>query len=145
MKRFVTIPFNTTHIVYLSVFLLLLIGGCAGTSMVVSKDQWIPLIETGNISNNFKSNLLTLEYTYSRTENQMTISGKARISGGADSLDVRLLFLDPAGKIIKKKMIYSSGYRKGRANRIFDKTLTIPPTATGISFNYSSHARSSRR
>ncbi len=145
MKNSFTIPRDTTFIILLSIFSILLMGGCAGSDMLIPKAHRAPLPEPGNSSMSFQSNLLTVSYTYSRTGNQMTISGNTRISGGADSLDVRLLFLDQTGKVIEKNMVYSSGYRTGKAGGSFHKTLTIPPAATGISFNYSSHPRSGRR
>ena len=78
----------------------------------------------------------------------MILAGKASYQGGADSLDVRILFLDATGVILQQKIIYSSGYRSGNtkgSNRVFQKTLDVPPGSAAITFTYSATDRSSQR
>ncbi len=77
----------------------------------------------------------------------MTLVGQAQYHGRVDSLDIYFMFLDDTGRVINKKLVYSSGFRfmSSRTNeRLFNETLPVPAGAMGISFNYSAQLRNSR-
>jgi len=133
-------------------FLLLLItfglAGCAGVGGFVPADDRILLDEKGAGQGSFRQDSLTVVYSYRLTEDNLTVSGDVDYTWAVDSLDVRLLFLDAAGTVLQKKIVYSSGYRVAdsrKTERTFQQTMAVPPGAAGISFDYSAQPRRSYR
>ncbi len=133
-------------------YLLILISfgflGCAGVGQIVPVDNRISFGEKANDEGSFSRWGLTVDYSYSLSGGNMTMAGQVSYPGGADSLDVRIQFLDAVGTVLKQKIVYSSGYRASRdrmAERTFKETLVVPTAATGISFDYSAQPRSSHR
>jgi len=122
--------------------------GCTSVGSVVPVDQMVTLMESQKSQSIFKHGPLTVEYMYSVADGRISLKGNAKYSGGADSLDLRVLFLDATGTVLQKKIVYSSGYRTTRdpkPERNFDKTLDVPVGAVGFSFTYSVKERSGRR
>jgi len=86
----------------------------------------------------------TIDYSRNLADSEIHLSGKVSYDHSADSLNVYLWFLDASGEVLQQKIVYSSGYRNStyRENRRhFQKTLTVPPEAVGISFSFSSQLR----
>ncbi|OEU49370.1 MAG: hypothetical protein BA866_13465 [Desulfobulbaceae bacterium S5133MH15] len=155
MKKYPTISFFKTSLLYMLVLTFLGALGCAGVGSNIPPERREPLVEGENNPGNFSYGPLTVDYSYTVTGSNMVVggsnmilAGKASYQGGADSLDVRILFLDATGVILQQKIIYSSGYRSGNtkgSNRVFQKTLNVPPGSAAITFTYSATDRSSQR
>ncbi len=136
--------------VVLALLLLMIFGlvGCAGVGRLVPADDRILLDEKGVGQGSFRQDSLTVVYSYRLTEGNLTVGGDVDYTWAVDSLDVRLLFLDAAGTVLQKKIVYSSGYRVAdsrKTERTFQQTLAVPSGAVGISFDYSAQPRRSYR
>lgn len=134
----------------LSLLLLISLGffGCSNMRHVASVDNRVLVSESKSNQGIFKDGGLTLRYNYSLNGDKMFLTGDVSYSGGVDSLDVRILFLDPAGTVLQRKIIYFSGYRvfpPWEAERKIQTNLIVPNGATGISFSYSARPRSSHK
>ncbi len=134
----------------LSLLLLISLGffGCSNMGQVASVDNRALVSEKKSNQGIFKDGGLTVRYNYSLNGDKMFLTGDVSYRGAVDSLDVRILFLDPAGTVLQRKIIYFSGYRVfppwGDERKI--KThLIVPHGATGISFSYSARPRSSHK
>lgn len=130
--------------------LLLLISpgffGCSNMGHVASVDNRELVSEKKSNPGIFKDGGLTLHYNYSLNGDKMSLTGDVSYRGSVDSLDVRILFLDPAGTVLQRRIIYSSGYRvypPRRAERKIKTNLILPHGATGISFSYIARPRRS--
>ncbi len=141
---------SDTKTLILSVLILISLGfsGCADMGRVVSLDKQILFQVKGDSRGNFTSGKLSLDYSYNLVGDNMKLSGVVNYDYSADSLTVRLLFLDGSGRIIQQKIIYYSGYRVSRSrinDRAFRTSFTVPPDALGISFDYSAQPRNSQK
>jgi hypothetical protein len=131
-------------------FLLILFGlsGCAGVESVVPPDHRILFGERETGQGSFLQGQLTVEYNYRLTGSNIMVDGQVSYLGGVDLLDVRLLFIDAGGKVIKRQIVYFSGFRTNRAwmtERSFQETLVVPPGSAGISFSYTAEPRRNYR
>lgn len=118
--------------------LVCFLGGCSGAGRVLPVDQRISFGQQDNGNGIFSYGSLTVGYSYQMTDENMIIDGDVNYRGGADSLDVRVLFLDTAGSVLEKKKVYSSGYRvtgSRMVDRRFKESLTVPPGSAGLSFS----------
>ncbi len=144
MKKSTTILIKTT-LSYLLILACFAISGCLGVGSTIPLEKRINLVEAKNNDGNFKYGPLTLEYNYGLAGSNMILAGKVSFSGGFDSLNVSILFLDAAGTVLQQTPLYSSGYRTGSrkgSDRIFQKTFTVPAGSAAITFNYSAQDRS---
>ena len=133
----------------LSLLLLISLGffGCSNRH-VASIDNRALVSEKKSNQGIFEDGGLTVRYNYSLNGDKMFLTGDVSYSGRVDSLDVRILFLDPAGTVLQRKIIYYSGYRvfsPWEAERKIQTNLIVPNGATGISFSYSARPRSSHK
>lgn len=120
------------------------LSSCGYMGPVVSADKRVLFSEHTNSQGNFSDGDLTINYNYSLTGGKLHLAGDIAYRGSVDSLDVRLLFLDPTGSVMQQKIIYSSGYRvytDWGVDRNFQAHLVVPPGATGISFSYIARPR----
>lgn len=136
--------------VVLHLFLLIAFGlvGCAGVGWLVPVDDRILFDEKSAGQGSFRQGGLTVAYSYRLAEGNITVGGEVDNTWAVDSIDVRLLFLDAAGTVLQKRIVYSSGYRVARAwtaERSFQQTLAVPSGTVGISFDYSSQPRRGNR
>jgi len=155
MKKYSAVPFLKAGLSCALILALLGLAGCAGTSSNIPMERRIDLIHAENNQGNFKSGPFVLGYSYTLTDDNiisgnsnMILAGQASYSGGFDSLDIRLLFLDQSGTVLQRKIIYSSGYRSNRtrgSKPAFQKTLRVPPGAASMTFTYSVTDRSTHR
>ncbi len=155
MKKYSTISFFKTSLLYMLVLTFLGALGCAGVGSNIPPERREPLVEGENNQGSFSYGPLTVDYSYTVTGSNMVVggsnmilAGKASYQGGTDSLDVRILFLDATGIVLQQKIIYSSGFRSGNGKgsaRVFQKTLSVPPGSAAISFSFSATDRSSHR
>ncbi len=155
MKKYSTISCFKTSLLYILVLTCLSALGCTGVGSNIPPERRTPLIEGENNQGNFSYGQLSLEYSYTVTGSNMImggsnmiLAGKAAYLGGADSLDIRILFLDATGIVLQQKIIYSSGFRSGNgkgSDRVFQKTLSVPPGSAAITFTFSATDRSSHR
>lgn len=128
--------------------LFLFVAGCALKYSTVAEEDRILLSDNPDASGVYTSGPLTVGYQYQQSGDTLTISGNIIFRQSVDSLDVRMVFLDAAGLIVDRKLIYSSGYRSLTARdstRTFRRSLLIPSGAVTFSFTESSVVRASRR
>jgi hypothetical protein len=147
-EKILHVPLNKNTV--LSLFLLIAVGlvGCAGVGRLVSADERILFDAKGSAQGSFSRNALTVVYSYRLAAGTLTVGGDIDYTWPVDSLDVYLLFLDAAGTVLQKKIVYSSGYRVARrwtTERNFQETMAVPPGTAGISFDYSAQPRRSYR
>ncbi len=113
--------------------------GCATVGSVVPIEKRVELSETRIIEDIFKSNGLTVEYSYTLSDGTMFLTCRAALKFKVDAFDVRLLFLDAQGTVLQQKVVYSSKQRSG------EKSLDVPPGTASISFTHSSQPFRGRR
>jgi peptidoglycan hydrolase-like protein with peptidoglycan-binding domain len=121
--------------------------GCAAT-MKVPVDRQIELTEGATTQGSYKAGQVSVAYTFNRTGDNMLLDGTVSHYGGFDSLDVRVLFSDADGQVLQRNLVYSTGYRSGRAYKDggnFEEKLKVPSGAVGFTFSYSSQPRRSSR
>lgn len=148
MKNSVRMFVERTGVLCLLLLISFGLFGCSNMSHVASIDNRALVSEKKNIPGVFEEGGLIVRYNYSLNGDQMSLTGDVSYKEGVDSLDVRILFLDPAGNVLQQKIIYSSGYRvfpPWGAERKILVNLTVPNGATGISFSYSARPRSSHK
>ncbi len=150
MQKILDIPIGKATLLDL----LLLLGlscvllGCSGIGGVVPVDDRILFGGNTTGQGRFHQGQLTVDYRYRLTGGQMHLDGQVDYSFPVDLLDLRLLFLNQSGKVVERKIVYSTGYRLSRswtAEHTFQETLTVPTGAVGISFDYSVQLRSSHK
>lgn len=123
--------------------------GCAGSmGGKVPLDRQITLAEGAGTKGSYKTGQVTVTYMFNRSGDNMSLSGTVSHRGGFDDLNVRILFSDAEGQVLKRHLVYSSGYRSRKqpeGGRNFKEDLKVPPGAVGFSFSYSSKQRSGNR
>ncbi len=141
-------PLRGVVLVCLCWICILAQAGCSVVGKTVSVDKRIMLSETQDGKGEFKSGQLTVNYNYRLQGNILDLQGEIYFNWGADSLDVRVLMLDSSGTVLDQKIAYSSGFRtmeRSHKAKKFDAKVSAPSGTSGISFDYSSKDRSSRR
>lgn len=85
---------------------------------------------------------LVVGYAYQlgpASENTILVKGGVRrMTSRGDSLNIYLNFLDSAGGVIDKKILFASGDRRNvyfRRSSTFDTTLPLPPETAAIAFS----------
>jgi len=133
------LPDNKTIFCLLILFLSGLLA-CAGVGSVVPEDRRVLFNEMDKGEGSFDQGGLTVTYSYHITGRRMSLNGQVDYPKSFDSLNVRLQFLDAAGRILQQKIVYFSGYRVSRSwtkeERTFQQILEVPSGARGISFSY---------
>jgi len=127
---------------------LVFFSGCAVVGLTIPNEKGITLVYNQQVNGTFSDGSLSVDYSYSLSQNRIKLSGNANYSNRMDSLDVRVLFLDVAGTVLKQTVVYSSGYRtdEGQSRNLkFDKTIELPVGVVGISFSSSGQPRRSHR
>ena len=126
--------------------------GCSVVGQTVPVERRIQLV-SGEIQKGvWKAQGLTVTYGYRITQKDLNLPGSIDIAGGlkydfgsTDSLDVWINFLDEEGKILNRRILYSSGYKTssyGSKDRLFNEKLETPPKTAGISFSHVAMPRS---
>lgn len=142
LQRITTIP-------YLLILVALSLSGCAGLGQNVSVEDRILFDEKEKSQGRFTQDGLTVDYSYRLTGSNMTLDGIANYTRSVDSLNIYLLFLDEGGNVLRRNIVYSSGYRVARSwgmtERSFRDQLDVPQEAVGISFIYYAEPRSSQK
>lgn len=133
------------------IFVLLVVSmsliGCASV-MKVPVDRQIELTEGATTQGNYKTGQVSVAYTFNRTGDNMLLDGTVSHYGGFDSLDVRVLFSGADGQVLQRNLVYSTGYRSGRAYNDggnFKEKLKVPSGAVGFTFDVLSRPRRSSR
>ncbi len=137
-----------TRIIGLLVLLNIGLFGCSTVGKVIPQERRIPFADTQQADGTFEKGSITINYSYSLSGTNMTLNGKAHYLGGADVLDIRVVFLDAQGAVIEQKLIYGTNYRASRGqqgDRTFEKTLAVPTRTTAFSFTYAAEDRSGHR
>ena len=154
MDKYSAVSFVKAGFLYLLVLICFGISGCAGVGSTIPQERRVSLTETENNQGNFSYGALTVKYSYSlvggnliSAGSNMILAGKISYRDRFDSLDVRILFLDAAGTVLRQEFVYSSGYRTRdkSSNRAFQKTFTVPAGSVAMSFNYSAQDQTGHR
>lgn len=139
-KRLVLLP-----LLILATFSLF---GCTQVGQLVPADDRILFSEKETGQGTFNTDGLTVDYTYKLQGRDLNLAGNAWYRGGVDSLNVYVLFIDPAGTVLQQRIAYYSGYRSWRywhADNSFQESLAVPPGAAGFTFSYSAQPSHSKR
>lgn len=124
---------------------LLSLTGCAAKIPV---DKMVQLTEGAATQGSYKTGEVAVQYTFTRTGDNMSINGTVSHSGGFDSLNVFVLFSDAIGQELKRNLVYSTGYRTGhkyKGGAHFEEKFQVPPGAAGFVFTYSGKPRQGSR
>ena len=150
MKRH-KIPVATIILLLFAVSSLICFG-CSVVGQTVPAERRIQLVRGEIQEGVWKAQGLTVTYGYRITQKDPSLPGSIEIAGGVkydfgstDSLDVWINFLDEEGKILNRRVLYSSGYKTGRygnKDRLFNEKLKTPPMTAGISFSHVAMPRS---
>jgi len=130
------------------VSLVLFFTGCSMKNTPIAEEKRVALLSKTETSEVYKSGPLTVTYEYQKTGDRLAISGSVEFRQRFDFLDVRIVFLDAAGLVLGKKIVYSSGFRpfaSTDSTRTFRTNLEMPAGVVGFSFMESSVAKTSRR
>jgi hypothetical protein len=133
---------------YLLILISLNFLGCAGVGQNVPAQNRILFDEKETSHGRFNKEGLTVDYSYRLAGGNITLDGQVYYTQSLDSLDVRLLFLDEGGNVLRQNIVYFSGYRVFRSwksERTFHETLVVPQEAVGISFNYYAQPRTGQK
>lgn len=128
--------------------LFLFFTGCSMKNVPIAEAKRVALSSKTEIAEVYKSGPLTVTYEYQNAGEKLTISGSVEFRQSVDSLDVRIVFLDAAGLVLGKKIVYSSGFRSfasTNSTRTFRTNLEMPAGAVGFSFTESSVVKASHR
>jgi len=153
MKRH-KIPVATNILLLLAVYSLVYFG-CSVVGLTVPAERRIQLVRGEIQEGVWKALGLSVTYGYRINQKDLSLPGSIEIAGGVkydfgstDSMDVWINFLDEEGKILNRRILYSSGYKTGRdgnKGRLFNEKLKTPPMTAGISFSHVAMLRSGHR
>lgn len=120
---------------------------CAGFTQSVQPEDRILFTGKAAGAGEFDSGPLLVRFDYRLAGNILEATGAIHFSGGYDSLNVYLLFIDGSGQPLKRHIVYYSGYRIGLrpGDNSFQVRLDIPANAAGFSFSYSAQPVTIRR
>ena len=139
----------TKELVILPLLILATFGliGCTQVGRLVPADDRILFNDRETGQGTFNSDGLAVDYTYKLQGRDLNLEGNAWYRGGVDSLNVYVLFLDPAGTVLQQRIAYYSGYRVFRhwTDSSFQESLAVPPGAAGFTFSYSAQPSYSKR
>lgn len=130
------------------IVLLVCLASCAVVGTVVPGAKRITLAPNKLTHGSFKDGALIVDYSYTRSSNEIKVAGVANYTNRMDSLDIRLLALDANGTVVLQSLIFSSGFRQGNERRAeikFDTTIDVPQEVAGMTFAASGQTRSGRR
>ena len=120
----------------LLVFLMVL-ATCQVLQTAVAAQDLIPLQQGGPHTGSWESMDVFLEYQYVAQQStfKLNIGGKAK--RGYDQLAVWIKFFDAQKKVLEKKSIFNSGFRKKlfRGKDRIEKTFEIPMNSTQFGFH----------
>ena len=117
-------------------FLSILLIACQGLQSVAPKDR-IALLQGGPHAGSWESSDVNLEYQYVAQQGtfKLNIGGKAK--RGYDQLSVWIKFFDAQGKVLEKKSVFNSGFRRKlfRGKDRIEKTVEMPTNSTQFAFH----------
>jgi hypothetical protein len=118
----------------------------------VAPEKRITLQPAGPHQGEADTGELVVAYTYqleSDPHKAVHVNGGLRsVKFRGDGVTVYLNFIDNTGRVIEKKVLYASGYKRPtyiRRPSTFDTTLPLPPGAVAIAFSSYVQASSGRR
>jgi hypothetical protein len=116
-------------------------------SGITPPEARVALDPAGIANATYQRGPLSVNYRYKSQQNMMQISGDVQFQRGVDSLNVSIEFLDQEGKVLKRHLVYSSGYRLSEMDksRNFAAELKIPDGATAFTFSSSEKERTGKR
>ena len=113
---------------------------CSSSHQTVKPEDRIALSKDILDRGFWKSGDILLEYHYVKSPDvtQLSLQGSAKVKL-MDEFKVWVLFLDADGKILKRKLVYASGYRSNSSigrqyYRSFKNTFEMSPKATYLAF-----------
>jgi hypothetical protein len=123
------------------------LGACqtAGTvfsAAPIAPENRIPLQPDGPHQGNADTGELVVAYSYRLgpdSSREIDVKGGIRTAKyRGDAVSIYLNFLDNAGNVLDKKILYASGYRRDvyfRRPSTFSTTLPLPPGTAAIAFS----------
>lgn len=148
MERYAIVSTKKLAILFLLILATFGLLGCTQAGRLVPADDRILFSENETGQGTFNTDGLTVDYTYKLQGRDLDLAGNAWYHGGVDSLNVYVLFIDPAGTVLQQRIAYYSGYRVSRhwaGDNSFQETLAVPPGAAGFSFSYSAQSKTIKR
>ena len=110
---------------------------CQGLQTTAAARDLIPIRQGGPHTGSWESSDVLLDYQYVVEQGtfKLNIGGKAK--RGYDQLSVWIKFVDPQGKVLEKKSVYNSGFRRKllRDKGRIEKTFEIPTSSTQFTFH----------
>jgi hypothetical protein len=145
--------------VYLATAIVLAIGlGACQTARTVfseapiAPENRISLKPNGSHQGEADTGELVVAYAYRlgpESNQEIHIKGGIRSAKfRGDAVNIYLNFLDSAGNVLDREILYASGYRRDvyvRRPSTFDTTLPLPPTTAAIAFSSYVKTSSGRR
>ena len=123
------------------------LGACqtAGTvfsAAPIAPENRIPLKPDGPHQGDADTGELVVAYAYQlgpESSREIDVKGGIRTAKfRGDAVNIYLNFLDNAGNVLDKEILYASGYRRDvyvRRPSTFDTTLPLPPGTAAIAFS----------
>jgi len=120
----------------------------AAWSTAEAQSKPIPLVAGGPQQGTFQSQYLTINYNYTFSQNQLTVSGKLNFDNsltmnypGLRQFYVEVIMLNAQGGVIERSNVHlRSGFNWGdsdaSAASSFNAQLSVPPQTASISFYY---------
>jgi hypothetical protein len=129
-------------------------GGQPRSERTIAPDRRIQLQDGGPHAGQANAGRATVAYSYVRQpasspEAPLTVSGQILSApSGIVQINIYLLALDADGKILFRKVLYASGYRRANNIRLawtFDKSFELPPGTVALAFDTYTRASPGRR
>ena len=123
------------------------LGACqtAGTvfsAAPIAPENRIPLQPKGSHQGEADTGEIVVAYAYQlgpESNQEIHVKGGVRSTKfRGDAVNIYLNFLDNAGNVLDKEILYASGYRRDvyvRRPSTFDATLSLPPGTAAIAFS----------
>ena len=121
--------------------------GCAQMGRNVPAENRITFSDRDSGQGTYDSNRLAVDYTYNLRGGDLNLAGNASYRGRYDSLNVYVLFIDPVGNVLDRKIVYSSGYRvfkHWQPDKSFEVSFALPDGVSGFSFDHYTRPRTMR-
>jgi hypothetical protein len=120
----------------LLVFLMVL-AICKGLQTTVAAQNLIPLQPGGPHAGSWESSDVFLEYQFVVQQGTFKINIGGKAKRGYDQLSVWIKFFDAQGKVLEKKSVFNSGFRRKllRGKDRIEKTFEMPASSTQFAFH----------
>ncbi|HUU39363.1 MAG TPA: hypothetical protein VMW42_00330 [Desulfatiglandales bacterium] len=115
---------------------------------VAKQESRIPLLEGGPHTGFWKTQDLSMRYSYRRDQDNMELSGTMELDESLERgfttleyLILRVHLLDVEGRVLESKGVLTSEYRHMIKKLSFKGNLKLPQSTTAIAFSYRGRVR----